>query len=202
VFGVQVLNRLDRIAEAIGGKTAEEERLWCARGEHYIGNEPYTFAYATGEPVCLRCVARIEKSLQERIGELEEKKAKEIEWDNCTEDEREMRRAKAKASGVCPRCNKPLTLKGSCPMCCEYPFRISAPMNRVWREREWESLSESEKQARIKVAQTRRDANLSEWATKGDDGIWRRKDDQAVVERAGDQASLVAAAKGRFGSEY
>jgi uncharacterized paraquat-inducible protein A len=152
VFGVQVLNRLDRIAEAISGKSAEEARLWCARGVHHIGNEPYTFigdgADDAGEPVCLRCVARVEKSIQERLQEVDEQKAKAIEWNNLAEEEREIRRVKAKANGVCPRCNELLTPKGSCPMCFEYPFNIRAPMNRVWREREreGESLSESEKQ--------------------------------------------------------
>jgi hypothetical protein len=43
LFGIQILNRLDKIAEAAGGKMInEEKRLWCTRGNHYIGNEPYT----------------------------------------------------------------------------------------------------------------------------------------------------------------
>jgi len=154
VFGVQVLNKLDRITETIVGKTGQEERLRCARGDHQIGNEPYTFIAEgehddAGEPVCLRCLAR---SIQERIEELDEEKAKETEWNNFAEEERELRRAKAKANGVCPRCDKTLTLKGSCPMCCEYPFNINAPMNQVWRERERESLSGSEKHARSVAA--------------------------------------------------
>jgi hypothetical protein len=73
-------------------------------------------------------------------------------------------------------------------------------MNREWREREWDSLSQSEKLARIEAARTQMAATLSEWATKGDDGIWRRKDNGVVVERAGDETSLIEAAKSQYGS--
>lgn len=138
--------------------------------------------------------------------DMDERKAKEIEWEQLTEGERESRRAVARTRGTCPRCDKELWhddsdshSKGSCPLCFEFPFSIRAPMNRGWREREWESLSESEKQARIEAARAKIDANFSEWAVRGDDGFWRRKDNGQVVERGGSEASLIESAKSRYG---
>lgn len=174
------------------------ERLRCVRGHHYIGNEPYTFiadgCSDEGEPVCLRCLQRNLKSLDERIQEIDEQVAREIEWESLTEEEREARRAVAEICGTCPRCRKTLHTddsdthsKGSCPMCHEFPFNIRAPMNRGWREKEWASLSESEKQRRFDAA-----VKKSGWA-KGNDGVWRRGDETI------DEGHLIDMAKGRWG---
>ena len=192
------------------------ERLWCVLGEHWIGNEPYSFyreteRHSADEAYCLKCKQGLDHRVDQVLKEGEELKAKEIEWELLTEDERESRRAAAKMRGTCPRCDKRLWLddsdvegmahsKGSCPLCFEFPFRIGAPMNRGWREREWASLSESEKQARIEAARAKIEANLSGWAVKGNDGIWRRKDNGEVVKRVGAEATLlVESAKSNYG---
>lgn len=161
------------------------ERLWCARGRHYIGNEPYTFI-AEGranedEPVCLRCVQRIKEEAEETIKEWDEQKAKEAEWNALPETEREIRREKAKAKGFCPKCDKLLS-EGSCPMCCEIPDNPKAPMHKVKRILEWASLSEPEKQKREAEFLTMRARNLAKWCTQGDDGVWRRNDDGTEVK--------------------
>ena len=191
------------------------ERLWCVMGGHWIGNEPYSFYpeteyHTADEAYCLRCKEASNRRTDQMLKDGDERKAKEIEWEQLTEDERESRRAVAKTCGTCPRCGRTLWLddsdvngmahsKGSCPLCLEFPFRIGAPMNRGWREREWASLSEPEKQARIEVARAKINANFSEWAVKGDDGVWRRKDNGKVVESSSGEVTLVESAKSRYG---
>lgn len=191
------------------------ERLWCVIGEHWIGNEPYSFYpetkhHTADEAYCLKCKEASNRRIDQILQEGEEREAKTVEWKQLTEEEREVRRTAAKQRGTCPRCDRVLWLedsdvkgmshsKGSCPLCFEFPFNIGAPMNRGWREREWASLSEAEKQARIEAAREKIDANLSEWATKGDDGVWRRKDNGEVVERKSSEATLIESAKGRYG---
>jgi hypothetical protein len=48
-------------------------------------------------------------------------------------------------------------------------------VERERAEREWQALPLSEKQSGL-------EANLSQWATKGNDGVWRSNEDGAVVE--------------------
>ncbi len=157
------------------------ERLWCVRGKHYIGNEPYTFitegAANEHEPVCLRCVQRIKKETDQTIKEWEEQKSKEAEWNALPETEREIRRERAKAKGFCPMCDKLLSLEGTCPMCCQIPDNPNAPMHKVKRILEWASLSELEKQKREAEFLAMRAHNLAKWCTQGGDGVWRRNDD-------------------------
>jgi DNA repair exonuclease SbcCD ATPase subunit len=111
----------------------------------------------------------------------EEEERKKIEWNDLTEEEREGRRIAAKNKGFCPKCDRHLSSKGSCPLCLEYPNNPNAPMHRVKRIVEWVSLTDEEKEAREAEFIALRARNLAEWATKGDDGIWRRKDNGAVV---------------------
>jgi hypothetical protein len=189
------------------------ERLWCVMGEHWIGSEPYSFYpeteyHSADEAYCLKCKEASSRRIDRMLQDGEERKTKAIEWERLTEDEREARRIAAKQCGTCPRCDRELWLtdsdvkgsrhsKGSCPLCHEFPFRIGASMNGGWREKEWASLSETEKQARIEAVRKKRDANRSEWAIKGDDGVWRRKDNGDVVER--DDSDAIEAAKARYG---
>jgi hypothetical protein len=112
---------------------------------------------------------------------------RKFEWDTLPEEEREIRRIVARGQGICPKCIEPLWTtetdkhsKGSCTMCCEFPDNPRAPMHRVKRILEFASLSESEWRIREAEAIARREANLSTWCTKGDDGIWRRKDNGQV----------------------
>jgi len=137
--------------------------------------------------ICLDCIQKSRKETDDMIREFDERRAKEFEWNALSEAEREMRRIAGRAEGFCPRCNKDLNAKagepsdkyprdGSCPMCHEFPSNPEAPMHRVRRILEFASLSESEWRIREKEAIARREANLSTWCVKGDDGVWRRKD--------------------------
>jgi hypothetical protein len=83
-------------------------------------------------------------------------------------------------------------------MCFEFPFYIGAPMNRVWCDAEWESLSEPDKQARIEASRGKIQSNFSEWAVKGDDGIWRRKGSGEKVKDAATELSIIESAKGGY----
>ncbi len=200
-YGLQLLSKQVRAPKP-------DEKKWCAKGSHWIIDEPYrlyeneTGAGSPGDPYCLRCLDK----LDEDIKDIDNRKIKEFEWELLTEDEREARRMVAKPLEICPRCQKALNPKeydwsitGSCPMCHEYPFLIGAPMNRGWRELEWASLSESGKQAMVEAARTKIEANFSEWATKGEDGVWRRKDNGEVAESKMTEASLIESAKSRYG---
>lgn len=192
------------------------ECLWCVMGNHRIGNESYSFYpdneyHNSDEAYCLKCKEGLDRSINRILKDCDEKKSKEIEWEKLTEDERESRRTLARTRNSCPRCNRTLWLndlnddeddshsKGSCPLCHEFPFNMNAPMNHGWREREWTLLSETEKQARIEAARIKIDANFSEWAIGGSDGVWRRKDNGNVVESGISDATLLESAKGRYG---
>jgi hypothetical protein len=188
-----------RLAPATNNRTKNQpERLWCIIGKHWIGNEPYSFCPESektnaDDAYCLKCREDKQREIEDMLKEDEELETKTIEWERLTEEERESRRAAAKATGRCPRCNKVLTGRDSCPLCNEFPFSFNARMNKGWREREWAPLSESEKQARIEGARAR----LSELHVEGSDGIWRRKDTGEAVESFGPDI-VMEKAKCRF----
>lgn len=125
---------------------------------------------------------RNKEETERMLEEFEEKERKEVEWNNLTEQEREVRRIAAKSDGSCPKCGIQLTTKGSCPLCLEYANNPKAPMHRVKRIMEWVSLTDAEKEARETEFIALRARIRAEWATKGEDGIWRRKDNGAVVQ--------------------
>jgi len=161
---------------------APAERLVCSLGNHVIGNEPYTFASeeSGGEPICLRCIQRSKAETERIIKNAEERSRKEAEWNDLTEEEREHRRKTAKVN-YCPKCDKLLNERGSCPMCFEFPKIPNAPMHKVKRILEWANMTDSEKRAREAEILAMRERNLSEWAIKDEDGVWWRKDNEMIV---------------------
>jgi hypothetical protein len=131
--------------------------------------------------ICLRCEEWRRRELDIWVKELEYERAKKAEWNEISEDERERRREEARELDFCPRCDRKLTPKGSCPMCCEYPNHPKAPMNRVKRILEWISLSEPEKQKREAEFLAERARNLATWCKQDANGVWRRLDDGTEV---------------------
>jgi hypothetical protein len=77
--------------------------LWCARGKHYIGNEPYTFigegAIDEHQPVCLRCLQSFHEEVERVLEDVttflgEDKKQREArrrEWELLPESEKRAR---------------------------------------------------------------------------------------------------------------
>lgn len=126
--------------------------------------------------------ARIERATGQLIQGIEELDLKTIEWNELTEEEKDLRCKAAQIEGVCPKCHKKLSPKGSCPLCLEYPDNPNAPMHTSKRVRQWALLTDAEKEARETEFVELRTRNLESWATKGDDGVWRRKDNGAVVK--------------------
>jgi hypothetical protein len=177
------------LEERLIPRSEKHSELWCVVGEHRIGNEPYTFR-PNGDAICLRCQKQQEEELDQLIARSDEKEKKKDEWNNMTEEQREERRQKY-LPDYCPKCEKPLerfdkdgkpNTYSSCPLCFEFANRPNAPMHRVKRIKEWVSLSDSEKEKREADFIAQRERNLSKWAVKGDDGVWRRKDNGQVVE--------------------
>jgi hypothetical protein len=115
-------------------------RLRCVRGNHYIGNEAYTFVNFpddgadAGEPICFRCIERSNKEANRLVDDTEKL-----------------------LQGIREKEEK--------------------------EQREWNSLTEVEQEARQKLFLDGREKNISEWCVKGSDGIWRRKDNGTVVEQ-------------------
>ena len=66
-----------------GNPPAEiSERLWCVLGEHWIGNEPYSFyketeRHSADEAYCLKCKQGLDRRVDQMQKEGEERKAKE-----------------------------------------------------------------------------------------------------------------------------
>ena len=116
----------------------DHAKLWCAMGNHWIGDEPYSFfpetAYHnTDEAYCLKCRENSNRSGDKMIEDGRKQEAKEIEWKRLTEAEQGQRRAVAEKCGTCPQCDERLldpasatyadgTVRpGTCPLCCCTP---------------------------------------------------------------------------------
>jgi hypothetical protein len=166
-----------------------KERLFCARGNHYIGNEPYSFL-SNGDARCARCQKEFEEFVHQELRDHEEQNQKEMEWNNFTEEQREERRQKY-LPDFCPKCERRLkrydndgTAKTypSCPLCFEFPNNPGAPMHRVKRIMDWAMMGDEERRRREAECIALRERNLSEWATRGEDGQWHRKDNGKPVD--------------------
>jgi len=101
-----IVLELRGIKERIGvASPANTPRLRCARGNHYIGNEAYTFVNFpddgadAGEPICFRCIERSNREANRLVGDTEkllqgirDKEAEEErEWSSLTDAEKEAR---------------------------------------------------------------------------------------------------------------
>jgi hypothetical protein len=105
VAAYYVVLELRGIKKRTGAASAETPRLTCARGNHFIGNEPYTFVndpddgVDAGEPVCLRCVERANRDANALIEDVdrhleglrEKEKEQEREWSSLSDAEKEAR---------------------------------------------------------------------------------------------------------------
>jgi hypothetical protein len=87
-------------------KSQQQGRLFCEKGNHYIGNEGYSFL-SNGDALCDRCRERIAESTDQLLKNIAEKDRKLFEWNDMSEDVREERRRRY-LPNYCPKCEKRL----------------------------------------------------------------------------------------------